>query len=335
MSREIGSEYHRIPFGSGSGIVLPIPGSLVFSGRAAIETVLKEIPNAKKACFPSYCCDSIIEPFRNAGIETEYYPVFYQDGLKIETEIPEDVDIFLWCNYFGFRTEFPDMTDFINRGGVIIEDITHSFLSDHAYHTQSRYLIASLRKWEPVNCAGYCASTAGALSYEPTESPPEAFLEQKAAAMQLKTEYLNDLDEAKKPIYLQMFGESNHWLRTNYSGLTIDQWSRNYLAHVNVEEEKKIRIRNAKILYEGLKEKVTFLFPEEEMDCPLFVPILLENRDKIRSYLIENSIYCPVHWEKPAGSDSNIYRHELSLICDQRYGIADMERIVSALSDIL
>ena len=189
MIREIGSEYHRMPFGTGSGIVFPVPGSLVFSGRAAIETVLKEITDAKKACFPSYCCDSIIEPFRNAGIEIEYYPVFYQDGLKIETEIPEDVDIFLWCNFFGFRTEFPDMTDFINRGGVIIEDITHSFLSDHAYHTQSRYLIASLRKWEPVNCAGYCASTAGALSYEPTESPSEAFLAQNAAAMQLKTEY--------------------------------------------------------------------------------------------------------------------------------------------------
>ena len=71
------------------------------------------------------------------------------------------------------------------------------------------------------------------------------------------------------------------------------------------------------------------------MDCPLFVPVLLENRDKVRKHLTENKIYCPVHWPKPEGADSNIYDMELSLICDQRYGVNDMERIVSVLSEVI
>ncbi len=61
MVREIGSEFHRMPFESGHGLILPAPGSLVFSGRTAIETVLKEIPEARKAALPSYCCDRMID----------------------------------------------------------------------------------------------------------------------------------------------------------------------------------------------------------------------------------------------------------------------------------
>ena len=82
MTNEIGSEFHKIPFEEGEGFEYPIPGQLVFSGRTAIETVLKELPKAKKALLPSYCCESMIQPFLNAGIEIEFYPVNYIDGFN-------------------------------------------------------------------------------------------------------------------------------------------------------------------------------------------------------------------------------------------------------------
>ena len=67
----------------------------------------------------------------------------------------------------------------------------------------------------------------------------------------------------------------------------------------------------------------------------MIVPIMLKNRDVIRKKLIDNKIYCPVHWPKPMGCNSNIYDMELSLVCDQRYDIDDMKRIVSVINDIL
>jgi hypothetical protein len=70
------------------------------------------------------------------------------------------------------------------------------------------------------------------------------------------------------------------------------------------------------------------MFPVEIWTVRCFVPILLPNRNEIRAHLTKNEIYCPVHWPKPEGCESNIYDHELSLICDQRYGIKDMKRIV-------
>lgn len=328
---EIGSEFHSEKKGFGQGLRFPIQGELVFSGRTAIEVVLKEIPKAKRALLPSYCCDSMIQPFRNAGIEVEFYPVYYDNGLIIEAKDPKKVDIFLWCDYFGFGVPMPDLSEF---SGVIIEDITHSFFSTHAYHAQSDFFVASLRKWEPINCGGYCASISGNLNHSPVAYPPQGFIEKKTNAMSLKKEYLSDLDIKKKSLFLSMFRESNHWLADNYSGLLIDNWSRDYLSAVDMEKQRAIRIRNAKFLYRELRG-AQFLFNEEDMDCPLFVPILLQNRDEVKRILTENLIYCPVHWPKPEGVESNLYGIELSIICDQRYNESDMERIVSVLNPLL
>lgn len=331
MSREIGSEFHSVCLDNGQGLELPLSGTLVFSGRTGIETVLKQIPNAKKAMLPSYCCDSMIQPFRDFGIEVGYYPVNFKERLIVEAIIPDDTDIFLWCNYFGFSVPMPDLSGF---NGIIIEDITHSLLSVDSYHIQSHYIVASLRKWEPIYCGGYCAALNNTLDHKPTISPPEEFLNLKSSAMKLKADYLSNLNGEMKSRYLSMFGESNQWVTDNYSGLSIDRWSKEYLSNVDVAEQKKIRINNAKTLYEGLKDSVEFLFPEEDMNCPLFVPILLNNRDEVRRVLTANQIYCPVHWPKPEDCESNLYANELSLICDQRYSDDDMERIVCILKSI-
>lgn len=315
--REIGSEFHKVPHDLGRGLTYPRSGTLVFSGRTAIEAVLNHIPDAHTALLPSYCCDSMIAPFRAAGIEVKYYKVEWNNRLRICVD--ESADIILWCNYFGFRFPMPKFD------GVVIEDITHSLISTIPSHPHSDYLVASLRKFEPIICGGYCSVEVDG------KAPPDEFVKKKMEAMELKAEYLDNLDEKRKAVFLQLFGNSNQWLAENYSGLLIDSWSGEYMKRVDVELQRRIRIQNAKVLYDGLKGKVEFLFPEEDMDCPLFVPILLDDRDAIRKQLIKNSIYCPVHWPVPEGCRSNIYDRELSLICDQRYGIDDMNRIVSVL----
>lgn len=319
--REIGSEFHRVAPDSGHGLIFPRQGSMVFSGRTAIEAVLQHLPDAHTALLPSYCCDSMIVPFKAAGINVKFYMVEWDNKLKIEVE--ESADIILWCNYFGFKNRMPEFD------GVIIEDITHSFLSESSCHSRSDYLVASLRKWEPVNCGGYCSVKVNG------KEPSEEFIEEKAKAMELKSQYLEEPQIKKKERFLQMFGNSNRWLAEHYTGLRIDSYSRKYLESVNIEEQRKIRRQNATVLYEGLKGKVQFMFPIEDMDCPLFVPILLPNRDKVRTHLTKNGIYCPIHWPEPEGCESNIYSQELSLICDQRYGIYDMERIVSVLQEVI
>lgn len=100
-------------------------GEFVFSGRTAIETVLMNESSIHKALLPSYCCDSMIEPFRKSGIEVEFYTVNYTESITIDLNVESDVDCVLWCNYFGFNISMPDLSAFIDRGGIVIEDITH------------------------------------------------------------------------------------------------------------------------------------------------------------------------------------------------------------------
>ena len=76
----------------------------------------------------------------------------------------------------------------------------------------------------------------------------------------------------------------------------------------------------------------------KENDCPLFVPILVENRNELRKYLISKNIYCPVHWpisslHKLSDEERYIYDHEISLVCDQRYNLEDMDYICECIKE--
>ena len=73
-------------------------------------------------------------------------------------------------------------------------------------------------------------------------------------------------------------------------------------------------------------------------DCPLFFPILLpeDKRDDLRAFLIERKIYCPIHWPLSkkhliGKREESLYNQELSLLCEQRYGLEDIEKIVKAV----
>ena len=77
-------------------------------------------------------------------------------------------------------------------------------------------------------------------------------------------------------------------------------------------------------------------------DCPMFVPVLIPNgkRDELRNYLINKSIYCPVHWpiseyHRLTEEERFIYDNEMSIVCDQRYTPDDMNRIVETIKQFM
>ncbi len=340
MRSEIGSEFHLTEPDRGAGVrdtFACADRTFVFSGRTAIETALRNAGPLRKAALPSYCCDSMIEPFRAAGIEVSFFPVTFRGGLSVEPDIPADADVLLWCNYFGFRTEMPDMTDFLSRGGIIIEDITNSFLSSRVHDPQSRFLVCSLRKWFPLLSGGLCADLERTMSVKPDVLPPQAYADRKRTAMRQKADYLSGSDSVGKEVFLDGFAKSNAWLRDNYSGLTIDAVSYAWLSQADGPKHRAARRANGEALYRLLEGNgaVRPLFPLSAMDCPLFVPVIVkkERRDAVRRRLTENGVYCPCHWPRPnAACESNLYDTELSLVCDQRYTPGDMERIVSFLA---
>lgn len=82
------------------------------------------------------------------------------------------------------------------------------------------------------------------------------------------------------------------------------------------------------------------MFQYRNNSVPLFVPILVkkEVRNSLRDYLINNKVYCPIHWPKshslPSFMRADVfYDSELSLVCDQRYDERQMEKVVNLIEN--
>ena len=51
---------------------------------------------------------------------------------------------------------------------------------------------------------------------------------------------------------------------------------------------------------------------------------------------MSHDIYCPIHWPKSEfvqDLNNEIYDNILSLVCDQRYGLDDMRRMVNVINE--
>lgn len=327
---EIGSEYWKCEENLNSNNInfwnFGKDNKFTLSGRTSIYYVLENIikkNKIKKAYLPSYSCDSMAQPFWDLGIEVIYYDVYYNKGLKYNINFDEDIDIFLAMNYFGYSSTNMDIyiKKFKEKGKIIIEDITHSILSSKIYSEYSDYLVGSLRKWFPIASGGIAVNTNSKFEEELSKESNDKLISIKKTAMKNKKEYLENQDENSKETFLNQYQKSGKILDEDYQNYSIDEESLKIIMGINIEKIIKSRIENTEIIYETLKnnKNVKFLINNfNGKDALLFVPIILEKRDFLRKFLIENKVYLPVHWPQKE-KINNIFENELSLVCDQRY----------------
>lgn len=161
----------------------------------------------------------------------------------------------------------------------------------------------------------------------------------KKTAMQNKKEYLYNQKFILKETFLKQYNESGKILDEDYKNYSIDSESLKIIMGINIKKIINIRIENTKIIYNKLKtnKNIKFLINNfNGQDGLLFVPIMLEKnqRDLLRKYLIENSIYLPIHWPLKQNIN-NIFNQELSLICDQRYTKEEIELYIDLITNYL
>lgn len=325
MYKEIGSEFWDIPVQDKENLVFSNDTKWFVSGRTALDFIIKDIKkkkDVKTVLLPSWCCESMIKPFIDNNIEADFYPVIFDEELKIQ--INKKADILLRIDYFGYKQNIPSFK------GTIIDDVTHSIFRNDI--TNTNYVFGSLRKWAGFKTGGlaYCKDGFG---YEANLKDCSEYYYLRNKAMNEKRQYIgNEIDEKQ---FLNIYNEAEEMLDNLYecAGNNNDIQS---AKHLDVEYIKNKRKENAKRLLNDLKQYAMFKEIKDD-DCPLFVPILLEDRDGLRKYLINNNIYCPIHWpisnlHKLSKEEKYIYDHELSIVCDQRYDIEDMNKICDCIN---
>lgn len=319
--------------------------SYTFSGRSAISLAIKDIlvnKEIKIAYVPSYCCNSMLEPFLENNIKLEYYEVVYQEnkGMNYIIDTEQKCDVFLGMSYFGINSKMIDsyIKKFSLKNIPVIEDVTHRLFSKPYYSKNADYIVASIRKWLPIPTGGYIRKRKGIIRNRPKNHSNE-LVSIKLEAMRQKNEYLNGNLMIDKKNFLDKYKKFENLLQEIGDDYKIDRESNEIIKVFDIDKMKNSRKRNAMFLYKNLKNlnKIKLLIPNIDIDkdCPLFVPVIIEEekRDDLKKYLINKNIYCPVHWPRKDSISSGIEKIELSIICDQRYTIDDMEYILNALHE--
>ncbi len=331
--KEIGGEFWDIPVSEESKKWFPLHTKWYLSGRTALAAIVKDIMLKrwiKSAALPSYCCDSIIIPFVINNIQIKFYDITIDkdhDGVVQNYDSVTDCDVIVIMDFFGYiRT--PGLKDF---QGIIIRDLTHTIFCSRLQDAD--YYFGSLRKWAGFWTGGY-AWKEDETSLLEGDIDDTGYSIIRKQAMEEKAEYM------KKPCttdFLNKFVDAETCLErlANSKLICADGRDIRMADHIDDIYIRDRRRENAGYLIDRLKEAsgIHLIFNQvKKDDCPMFVPIFLDKKrgQELQQWLIKSKIYCPIHW--PVSRYHNLtekakelYDHEISLVCDQRYLQEDME----------
>ena len=331
---EIGSEFWAVPTAESEYGLFPDAAQWFLSGRSALQAIIQELESCHSVAMPAWCCDSMVKPFADAGIAVRFYPV-YPTSTGLRQELRTDCDALFLMDYFGYTGPRPDLSAY---RGVVIRDVTHSLFS--ASCADADYYFGSLRKWVGVWTGGYAWTKDGHAL--PTGHDSDlGYTALREQAMQQKRRYINGYPDAQGNTaagkgYLKLFAAAEDCL--DRAGVAPAAERDVLLARrLDVGQIRTRRRTNAAVLRAAFPDWL--IFPEmRETDCPMFVPVLVPDgrRNDLRQFLIKNEIYCPVHWpvsehHRLDERERFLYDNALSLVCDQRYGAGDMERMVRTI----
>lgn len=305
------------------------------SGRSVLYSILMHIKGkSRRILLPSYLCDSITRTVIDAGWNYEFYqldeflhPVIDESlCLKIK-----EYDAIILINYFGMTDVEEDTVKIRkeNKHIFIIEDDVQAFYAMNESLADCSF--TSLRKWLP------CPDGAMLHANDSTKIEPCIKLDNKWSQYKLAGNLLKEQsDYIDDSIMLSLLDKGEELLEDVYLS-PCSEASRHIFANLDLDNIAHQRKQNAQILHCEL-EKLGIRHLYSYNGVPLFIPIFVENRDELRSAFFAEQIFTPKHW--PRISDelngmNSLYDTELSLICDQRYGVEDMLKQISVLKNFL
>ena len=308
------------------------------SGRAALYQILNYLKQEKgimRILLPDYLCSSVLVPIKALGLEFAFYQI--DESLELEkenlSELYKGRTAILLINYFGLKNLEIQIKAIrnIDEKAIIIEDDVQAYYEFLKPLGDVDFKFTSLRKTFAIPDGGLVKTKYNM----PVVDKPNTFGQYKAAAALLKSMREGNFNDK---IYLEMF-EKGESLIDEEIECGMSRIAEKLYYFVNDEHVKVRRLNNAHYLLEGLgKIGVKPMIPVKDGYVPLFIPIIVKNRDVVRKAMFQKEIFCPVHWPLE-GLDLQRGRimaeKELSLIIDQRYGRKEMDEIIAVIKDNL
>lgn len=309
------------------------------SGRSAIRYLSRQLHEMDEVLLPEFICESVINCFNVDKIH--FYRLnndFTVDVEDIRSKMTQNTKLIFLMHYFGAvqpENVLCEIQDIAKENQcTILEDATHSIFGYK--RTIGDYVVASVRKWLPIPRGGVLFTVNDTMKLQRLNLE-HCTDNEKAYGMILKDMFLNGRLDCNSE-YRDIFVNSERKLDDQTKILSMSDFSQYVASCIDIVEMKQRRQRNYRYLKEQLAKLNLFAAVNLlEEDCPFVFPIRVPNRDMFRKYLIDNKIFCAVHW--PADGIKEEERKEaiynsntlISLPIDQRYDAKHMDYMVDVI----
>ena len=315
--------YFELELPSGAGE--PYPGALKYqSARAAFAGLLQHV-RPRRVWMPWYNCDTMLEAPGIAGIGVQRYGLdgdLYPQGL--DALAPDEC--LLYVNYFGVCNrqverllgEFPHEQIIIDHSQAFYAkapECLGTLYSPRKFFgvPDGGYLLTSLRVLPPRDRDTQSVERLKPLLIRLSEGPEAGYEAIQIARMSLK-------------------GQPPRSMSTLTEAL---------LGHIDYPGALLRRNENFMKLHRALGPMNWFPIPADIPAGPMCYPFLCEMAN-LHDWLIRHRVFVGHYWpgvRGPLDRDDDLERvlsqQCVPVPCDQRYGAADMERIIALIEAFL
>lgn len=318
------------------------------TGRGALHAIVHDAMGRYgigRVLLPDYLCNSMIRAVADTGCPQTFYPVDSSLKPDLETLAEELASARARClvvviDYFGLvdLTSEVEWLRGLDCNPIVVVDEVQSPFTFEWGCPGSDYAFTSYRKALPAPDGAVAVWHGVALT--PKSTCEAAFVRGKIEG-NLARDSSSTLEDGQF-LWLKSREAEDLLDRNGYYDCAMSEASTRIVCNTDIPGVARRRQSNFDYLARRLSGIGIFpIVPRTSDSVPLFLPVLLKNRDHVRSVLAQQDIYCPVHWPWPEDASElrparmEFWEEELSMVIDQRYDEDDMDRLADALEQAL
>lgn len=302
------------------GVFIHSNGTLLNTGRNALEWILLSLGKVERVYIPSYTCDVVLEPLVRLEIPWSYYKI--DKNLEVAEDISlEPREYIVVNNYFGVKDSYIQQIA-TKYGDRLIVDCAQAFFAKPLPGVKTCY---SARKFVGVSDGGVaygCNNDLSALAEDDTSNHSQhLFIRKQHGAEAGFADYRKDEEMLDNQVPKRM-----------------SSFTKDILNNIDYPVIVEKRRNNYSFLADELSQRnLLSLPPIDTFVAPMCYPFMVENGDELRKKLIEKKVFVPRFWPNENIPESSINSLILSksilpLPCDQRYGKEEMNRIIEIIN---
>lgn len=267
------------------------------SGRDALKAIAREF-HSTKVYIPALACDSMVLPFKMYGHKVVYYKL--NKDYSIDTKYLNSIigdGLFLYMDYFGNQSIKDEELETLREEHklVFIEDKTHNMIWNKKGFFEPEFIMASLRKWINVPDGGllWCDRELHNKDFAEDLS----FSETRLKAQCMRNDFFHTGDQAVKTEYRKIFSTVSDIMDNDKMPSRMSAYSYDISKNTDWQSIREIRRRNAEVLIATLDGSGVKFIQNKTGNSDLYVPFLIEDRDKIQRNLSLKGVFNTIIWQ--------------------------------------